>query len=103
VPPPPAAIRLITDAGGVCSLAHPGTMRRDDLIPGLVSAGLQAIEVWHPRHDDAQRRHYVELARRHRLVATGGSDFHGGGRGDATVGHQPVPAEVVGQLEARAR
>ena len=94
---------MILDAGGVPALAHPGTTRRDDLIPRLVEAGLAGIEVWHPRHSPAQVLKYQELARGIGLVATGGSDFHGGARGEATVGDQPVPAGVVEELEARRR
>lgn len=99
---PGAAIEMIRGAGGVAVLAHPGSLRRDDLIPGLAAQGLTGIEVWHPKHDGARVRHYQALAGQHGLAISGGSDFHGGGRGEATVGDQPVPAELVELLRARA-
>src|SRR5688572_6653564 len=35
-------VRVINEAGGIASLAHPGLGRRDDLIPVLAAAGLAA-------------------------------------------------------------
>ena len=103
MPSPADAIHLIHSAGGVASLAHPGSTRRDDLISGMVAAGLDAIEVWHPRHDKRTRERYQALADEHDLVPTGGSDYHGGKRGDAQVGEQPVPLATLALLEERAQ
>lgn len=75
--PPAEIVRLITGCGGVASLAHPGLLGRDELIPGLVAAGLGAIEAYHSEHDTGAVTRYVRLARAHGLVATGGSDYHG--------------------------
>lgn len=75
--PPDDIVRLITRCGGVASLAHPGLLGRDELIPGLVAAGLGAIEAYHSEHDASAEARYLRLARAHGLVATGGSDYHG--------------------------
>jgi predicted metal-dependent phosphoesterase TrpH len=99
---PADAITLVRHAGGLAGLAHPGTLHHDAWIPPMVEAGLEAIEVWHPRHDAARVRRYATMARELGLIATGGSDFHGGHRGDSQIGEQPVPASVVEELEARA-
>ncbi len=99
---PREAIGVVKRAGGVTSLAHPGTLRRDDLIPEMADAGLDAIEVWHPRHNETARQRYLEVAERHRLIATGGSDFHGGDRGDSEVGSQAVPVTAVDALRQAA-
>jgi predicted metal-dependent phosphoesterase TrpH len=90
-------------AGGVAVLAHPGTLRRDDLIPGFKAMGLLGIEVWHPKHDETRVRHYRAMAEELGLVITGGSDFHGGGRGDATVGVEPVPDTILPAIRALSR
>lgn len=71
------AIRIIHRAGGVAVLAHPGSLRRDELIPGFVEAGLDGLEVIHPDHTETVRRYYGQLASKHGLVTTGGSDYHG--------------------------
>jgi predicted metal-dependent phosphoesterase TrpH len=100
---PAGAIELVKRAGGVPVLAHPGSLRRDDLIPGLVSSGLAGIEVWHPKHDAQRVRTYLAVAETYGLLVTGGSDYHGPGRGDSTVGAQPVPESVLAPLHALAR
>ena len=74
---PQEAISLILEADGVPVLAHPGIANIPDaLILQLVKAGLGGIEVYHPDHNFAAVRKYLQLARRLRLPATGGSDFH---------------------------
>lgn len=91
VPRPDVAVRdaiaAIRGAGGVASLAHPGLHHRDEALADLVSAGLTAIEVYHPKHGFGQCRRYRRLARRLGLLITGGSDFHGAHDGD----HASVP------------
>jgi len=74
---PAEVVRLISRTGGVSSLAHPGLLGRDDLIPSLAKAGLTAIEVYHSEHDGSTVSRYAKLAARHQLAASGGSDYHG--------------------------
>jgi hypothetical protein len=76
---PADIVRLISRAGGISSIAHPGLLRRDELIPSLAKAGLTALEVYHPEHDSAAQARYARLATQHELAASGGSDFHGDG------------------------
>ena len=68
---------MIAKAGGASVLAHPGLLRKDQLIPSLVEAGLVGIEAYHSVHNERQRSHYSELAKKHFLIASGGSDYHG--------------------------
>ena len=44
---PFAAVRAIKDAGGYAVLAHSGQQRNFELIPGLVKAGLDGLEMNH--------------------------------------------------------
>jgi predicted metal-dependent phosphoesterase TrpH len=74
---PHDAIAALHEAGGVCAMAHPGVTERDAIIPSLVEAGLDAIEVWHSDHDAVTTHRYRSLASQLRLLVTGGSDFHG--------------------------
>lgn len=71
------AIALIHRAGGIAVLAHPGQYGIDEAIAGWVEAGLDGIEVIHPRHDQADRVRYEEIAAAHGLLKTASSDFHG--------------------------
>lgn len=76
-PDPADVIAIVFKAGGIASLAHPGLLKRDDLIPGMVESGLAAIEAFHSDHDPAATRHYLGLAERLGIVVSGGSDYHG--------------------------
>ncbi len=74
---PVEAVGVIRRAQGVPVIAHPGVGGKDKMIPELIAAGLMGIECYYAEHSAAQRADYLELCRRHDLVATGGSDFHG--------------------------
>jgi 3',5'-nucleoside bisphosphate phosphatase len=76
---PADVVALVAAGGGVSSLAHPGYRPRDGIIPELVEAGLAALEVYHSSHDADAVAHYLAIARAHRLLVTGGSDYHGDG------------------------
>lgn len=92
---PADVVRLISKAGGVCSIAHPGLLNRDHLVPSLAKAGLAAIEVYHPEHDHSAQTHYRRLAAQHDLAVSGGSDFHGDDhRRASSLGSVGVPREA---------
>lgn len=100
---PAEVIDIIERAGGVASLAHPGILRRDDLIPGLIDAGLSAIEAFHSEHDAATTEHYLGVADRFGLLVSGGSDYHGDReRRRAAFGTVGLPLERFRRLKARA-
>ena len=88
------AIGLIHAAGGLAVMAHPGLNHDDRLIPGLVEVGLDGLECWHSKHSAAQAAHYLELARRHGLLVTGGSDCHGTSKGPPLLGSVRLPREL---------
>jgi hypothetical protein len=97
---PAQAVEIIRAAGGIAALAHPGWDVPDDAIPPLVAAGLEGIEVYYPEHTPTQVEHYATLARRYRLLVTGGTDFHGGETAAHGVGSQYVPEAVLPALRA---
>jgi predicted metal-dependent phosphoesterase TrpH len=99
---PEDAVRLIRRAGGVPVFAHPGLAGRDELIPGLIAAGLMGIECYYTEHSAQQRATYLQICKDHNLVATGGSDFHGPQVRAATLGSPTVPMAAVDALRAKA-
>lgn len=76
---PSDVVALVVAGGGVASLAHPGYRPQDEIVPGLVDAGLTAIEVFHSSHDGAAQERYLAMAAQYGLLVTGGSDYHGEG------------------------
>jgi hypothetical protein len=99
---PAEAVRLIRRAAGVPVLAHPGLAGRDEMLPDLVAAGLMGIECYYGEHTPGQTAGYLDFCRRHDLVATGGSDFHGPPVRAAVLGSPSVPLAAVEGLRAKA-
>lgn len=102
---PEEAVEAVLAAGGVPVLAHPGWASSGPVIervPTLVAHGLAGLEVYYPDHTPEMTARYLEVARRHGLVATGGTDFHGGGQATRVpLGSVAVPPEAVAALRAR--
>jgi predicted metal-dependent phosphoesterase TrpH len=102
-PSPAEVIWAIACAGGVASLAHPGTLGRDHIIPELAAAGLTALEAYHSAHDQPTQARYLALAESHGLAVTGGSDFHGPGtRRSEFFGVTALPPTAFSSLLDRA-
>ena len=101
---PLEAVELVRAHRGVPSLAHPGTVNGlDELLPRLVAAGLAGIEAYYPEHSPSFVARCLALARVHRLVPTGGSDFHGRSEHGSDLGATFVPVETIDALESRRR
>jgi hypothetical protein len=81
-----------------------GKQALTECVRELAQAGLQGIEVYYPQHAPRQIGQYLDLARRFRLVATGGTDFHGMPMPDVKLGRGfgalDVPDKVLEQLDA---
>ena len=99
---PHEAIELIHKAGGVAVLAHPMITGVDELIPGLAAAGLDGLEVYYPHSFPVVIQFYEGLAKKYKLLTTGGSDAHGEDRSHAQIGYVKIPYELVEALKARA-
>ena len=90
------AVRAIKDDGGLAVLAHPGQLNSYDLIPELVSNGLDGIEVNHISHNDEDVKKVIEFSQIYGLILTGGSDFHGTyGEEDINIGQILSPRETL--------
>jgi len=95
---PEGAIEVIRRANGVAVFAHPGLAGKDDLIPGLIQAGLQGIECYYLEHSPGQTATYLQLCKDHHLVSTGGSDYHGPQQGRSN--HLGAPSVPLAAYEA---
>lgn len=100
--PPADAVAWIRDAGGAAVLAHPGLNGIDDLLPSLIDAGIVGIEAFHASHTRDIACRYADLAGRHGLIATGGSDFHGSPREGGAMGCAAAPDGAIDALAEAA-
>jgi 3',5'-nucleoside bisphosphate phosphatase len=96
-------IAIIHQARGIASIAHPGKSVTDERIRFLRDKGLDAIEAFHPDHDDALVQHYVRVAGSLGLLMTGGSDFHGDPSHGSTLGAVTLPEAEWQRLTERRR
>lgn len=76
-PEPAEIIEAIHEAGGIAVLAHPGFYDNFELLEELIPLGLDGVEVWHPENTPEQQELLISIAKKHDLLMTGGSDFHG--------------------------
>ncbi len=75
-------IKYIIQAGGIASLAHNITLKRDidwieKYVYTLASYGLEAIEAYHSSHDAIYTQRTLRIAEKLGLFVSGGSDYHG--------------------------
>jgi len=99
---PADAFKLITKAGGLSFLAHPGKFISELDLSQLIKNGLDGIEVIHPAHDDKLREYYRGLVNQYFLLESGGSDFHGGKKNDDyALGVFTVPMHIVETMRSR--
>ncbi len=83
------ASQLIKNSGGVLVHAHPNdpngtslvSITRDldgqtNVIEKHMLQYIDGVECWHTRHDEETTAHYIEFARQHNMLMTGGSDCH---------------------------
>jgi len=83
------ASRLVRNAGGILVHAHPndrnGTSlisithdldEQTKIIERHMLEYIDGVECWHSRNDAKTTAHYIEFAKKHGLIMTGGSDCH---------------------------
>ncbi len=89
---PEEGIGLIHDAGGLAVLAHPRSLAAkteegfETALAKLVDTGLDGIEVYCSSQGSKESEFYKSMALKYDLFATGGSDFHGAGKGTVELG-----------------
>ncbi len=104
------ACALIRRAGGIPVYAHPvfydtggaikSALDLDTALPELKVAGLMGIEVYYKNYDAITVEYLLAVARRHDLLATGGTDFHGGRPNEPEPGATYVPMRAAKRLRA---
>jgi 3',5'-nucleoside bisphosphate phosphatase len=109
---PGQGIQEITKAGGIAVLAHPiylgkNNPQLDELLETLVTYGLKGIEAHYVTNTRDDTGNLLRLALKHRLLVTGGSDFHGSFKPDVEIGtghgNLQIPYELLEKLKGALR
>jgi predicted metal-dependent phosphoesterase TrpH len=97
---PSEAIGLILRTGGLPVLAHPFTVNdHEKLVAELAADGLAGVEAYYGEYNSEEVRRLVNLADKHGLIVTGGSDYHGlDDNVEVMLGGAPVPMEAAEKL-----
>ncbi|MGA8848476.1 MAG: PHP domain-containing protein [Dehalococcoidia bacterium] len=102
------ASQLIRNAGGILVHAHPGDPHGTSLVSithdleeqtkvmeKYMIQYIDGVECWHTEHDEETTAHYIEFAKKHNMVMTGGSDCH---QKPLLMGTLDIPAWVAEQF-----
>ena len=99
---PEAAIELIASAGGLSFIAHPGNAIDEAVLLEFIKEGVDGIEVIHPSPSPERVMHYSGIVNEYFLLASGGSDFHGGRKNDQDIlGKYYVSLDHVHEMRRR--
>jgi len=99
---------MILAVKGIPVLAHPKYLKitreeLEELIIELKSYGLKAIEAIYSTYSDEEEDYYKNLAKKHGLLITGGSDFHGMNKPDIEIGighgNLHIPTDLLKTFE----
>lgn len=94
------SIELINNAGGLPVLAHPGLINNKEIIGYCVEKGIKGIEAIHSKHTSEDVLVFKAIAKKHDLIVTGGSDFHGDRNNDKIIlGQYFVGRETILKLQ----
>jgi predicted metal-dependent phosphoesterase TrpH len=101
---PKECIEMVTAAGGMVIMAHPLSLTKDwvELEAAIVEFkgyGLRGIECFYSTYDTETTVGLLRLAKRHRLLASVASDFHGTPKPKIFLGQLPVSTELKAQLK----
>ena len=101
---PKDQVAMVLQAIRVPVLAHPFTTNDPEaMIVELKKAGLVGIEAYYDGYTADKVNQLVDLANKHNVIATGGSDYHGLGLSNETMlGGVEVPIKAAEQLIALA-
>lgn len=99
---PRQAFNVIASAGGLSFIAHPGKTLDEQTLLDLLHEGVDGIEVIHPSHTPERVAYYRGIVSEYFLLASGGSDFHGGRRNDESVlGSYVISEDTVTMMRRR--
>ena len=83
---PEEVVKTLISNGAFVALAHPFQYKFGDKKTEELIAHMKGLEVYHSSNNKLESMKLQEMAVRHHLLPTGGSDFHGGNKPDISIG-----------------
>ncbi len=105
---PSKAISLIKNSGGIAILAHPllyeHTLQETKiLMETVIHHGIEGFEAIYSSHSDSDEQLVRSFAKKHHLLITGGSDYHGSNKPLIQLGtgrgNLKIPYSILESLE----
>ena len=112
LPSPEQGLAMLQAEGATTVFAHPMLLRApeewlEDFVADLSRLGLDALEAYHADHTPDAIRRSLDLAKRHGLALSGGSDYHGEARAGVRPGRGrgglKVPVAIMEKLKMLRR
>ncbi len=98
---------LISDSGGICSIAHPVNYKMTDeeymeFFRYAGSIGIGGIEAYHSNNKPGDAEKFKKMANELGMFITGGSDFHGDLKPDIEIGtgrgNLMIPGNILNKM-----
>ena len=94
---PDETVEVIHRAGGKAFIAHPHLVQKRAVLQKLLALPFDGIECYYGRYHSHEKR-WLEVAKDHNLLVSGGSDFHGSVKPHIELGCSWTPRECVEQI-----
>jgi len=105
---PQEAAAWIHAAGGLAMVAHPGRFAGgrfiwDEAMAELKEMGIDGFEAYYGEYSPTEQRHFLKLAKDLDMLASGGSDYHGGNKPGLRMGNGrgtlSIPDSILEAME----
>lgn len=104
---PKEAIEFLKKIGAIPIIAHPGHISSkidlDSFIAEQKQHGLMGLEVYYPSHTKEQVKLYRDLAKKHDLLESGGTDCHGKLNEGPFIGRLNIPYSLLAKIKERRK
>ncbi|TET28686.1 MAG: phosphatase, partial [Candidatus Heimdallarchaeota archaeon] len=104
---PKEAIEFLKKIGAIPILAHPGYILNefdlDSFIAEQKESGLMGLEIYYPSHTKKQIKLFRELAKKHDLLESGGTDCHGKLNEGPFIGSLNIPYSLLEKIKERIK
>ncbi|MFO7889539.1 MAG: PHP domain-containing protein [bacterium] len=96
---PESAIALVSEAKGLSFIAHPPKNLSMEKLFDFTKAGLDGVEIIHPRLSDRDTRRLQEFVNNYDLLISGGSDCHGRDKKNLSIGRFRIPYSILVKIK----